>query len=66
MMLVRFVAVSLIGVSLALLALAFAVSSKVPVEVLPCVLKALPAVVGLIMLVKARAIAEWLDDILDG
>ena len=66
MMLVRFVAVALILLSVAVIALAFAASRTIPVEVLPCVLKGLPGLAGLIMLVKARALAEWLDDLLDG
>ncbi len=66
MMLVRFVALALIGVSLVELALAFALESKIPVEVLPCVLKSIPALIGLVMLVKARALAEWIAGLLDG
>jgi hypothetical protein len=66
MMLVRFTAVALIGFSLAEIAMIFAVSSKVPVTALSFILYSLPGMVGLLMLVKARAIAEWLDDLLDG
>ena len=66
-MLVRFVAVALVGVSLALLAepLTYAASNKTPLEILPCVLRALPALAGMVMLVRARALAAWLDDFLD-
>ena len=64
-MLVRFLAVALMCFSLAEVALAFAVQAKIPVEVLPCVLKSLPAVVGVVMLIKARALAEWLANLLD-
>jgi hypothetical protein len=66
MMLVRFVAVALIGFSVAELALTFAIDSKVPVTVPGCVLKSLPAVAGLFILIRARAIARWLADMLDG
>jgi hypothetical protein len=68
LMLVCSIAISLIGFSLAELAVTLAVdfNSKIPVEVLPCALKSLPAVAGIVMLIKARAIAEWLNDLLDG
>jgi len=66
-MLVRFVAVALIGVSLALLAepLTKAATNKTAVEMLPCILRSLPALAGLVMLIRGRALAAWLDDFLD-
>jgi len=66
-MLVRFVAIALIGVSLTLLAepLTYAAKNNAPVEILPCVLRSLPALAGLVMLIRARALAAWLDDLLD-
>ena len=36
-----------------------------PVELAPCLMKTIPAVFGLIILIKARAIAEWISDQLD-
>jgi hypothetical protein len=33
--------------------------------VFPCVLKCVPAVIGLVVLIKARAIAEWISNKLD-
>jgi lipid-A-disaccharide synthase-like uncharacterized protein len=65
LMLVRFVAVSLLGFSVAELALSFALQSKIPVTVLVCVVKSLPAVAGLVMLFKARVLAAWIADLLD-
>jgi len=67
LMLVRFVALALIGFSLAELTLPFilAVGGKAPLEILPCLLRALPALAGVAILIKARAIAGWLDDLLD-
>jgi hypothetical protein len=67
LMLVRFVAVALIGVSLALLAepLTKAATNKTAVEMLPCILRSLPALAGLVMLIRGRALAAWLDDFLD-
>ncbi len=66
-MLVRFTAAALIGWALAELALYVTLChhNNVPVEIIPCVTKSLPAVAGVVMLVKARAIAEWLSDKLD-
>ena len=65
-MLVRFIAIALIGFSLAEVAMIFAVSSKVPVTAGALILYSLPALAGFVILIKARAIAEWLDDLLDG
>ena len=66
-MLVRVIAIGLIGWSLAELALYLAVChhKKLPVDVLPCFYRALPLLLGLILLVKARALAEWISDQLD-
>ena len=66
-MLVRFIAVSLIGVSVVELALYWVVSSshRTPMETFPCVLKLIPAVLGIVVLVNARAVAEWISNKLD-
>ena len=37
----------------------------VPVEILPCVLGVIPAVIGTVILIKARALAEWISNILE-
>ena len=37
----------------------------VPVEVIPVVLKLIPSVFGIVVLIKAKAIAEWISNILD-
>jgi hypothetical protein len=37
----------------------------VPVEMIPCALRLLPAAIGLLILIKARAIAEWISNLLD-
>jgi len=34
-------------------------------EILPCVTKSLPLLAGVVMLIKSRALAEWLSDKLD-
>ena len=66
-MLVRFVAVALIGFSLAEIALAFALvlHANQAVGALVWLGKSLPGVAGLVMLIKARTLAQWLADWLD-
>jgi len=65
-MLVRFVAVSLIGFSLAELALTFAIDKTGgPVSALSFILKSLPAVAGVIVLLRAKTLAQWIADLLD-
>ena len=67
LMLVRFIGAALIGWALAELALYLAVCShkNVPVEVIPCAIKSLPFIAGVVVLVKGRALAEWISDKLD-
>ena len=66
-MLVRFIAAVLIGWALADLALYYVVNShkNLPLEILPCVVKTLPFVAGVAMLIKSKALAEWISDQLD-
>lgn len=66
-MLVRFIAVALIGWAVTELALYWVVCRHdgKPVETLPCILKALPLLAGLVTLIKAKPIAEWVADKLD-
>ena len=66
-MLVRFVAVALIGFSLAELVMTYAIDFKTGVRlaILPCALKSLPALTGVIILIRARALAQWIADLLD-
>jgi len=66
-MLVRFTAVSLIGITAVELALYWVVSSShhTPMETFPCVLKSIPAVLGIVILIKAKAVAEWISNKLD-
>ncbi len=40
-------------------------SHPVPMEAIPIILKLIPAVLGLVVLIMARAIAEWISNILD-
>ena len=66
-MLVRFVALSLVCVTIVNLALYWVVSQHehTGMTILSCVLKSIPAMVGLILLIKARAVAEWISRKLD-
>ena len=66
-MFVRFLACALMGWAVVEVALYLAVChhKKLPVEIFPCVIKSIPLVIGLVMLVKARALAEWIADKLD-
>ena len=36
-----------------------------PFEALPCILKSIPGVLGLLILIKAKAVAEWISDKFD-
>ena len=67
LMLVRFVAVALIGWALVDVSLYVAIArhKALPVEIMTCVTKSLPLIGGVVVLIKARAIAEWLADKLD-
>lgn len=66
-MLVRFIAVALIGWSVVGFALYWLVSQQkhAPMQILPCALKSIPAVFGIIFLIKAKSLAQWLSDKLD-
>jgi hypothetical protein len=67
LMLVRFTAVALIGWSCVENALYVVLChhEKLPIELLPCVIRSLPFLAGLVMLVKSRSLAQWLADKLD-
>ena len=67
LMLVRFTAAALIGWSVMELSLYVLVCrhNAVPVAVIPCVIRSIPFVGGVVILVRARAIAEWVSEKLD-
>jgi hypothetical protein len=67
LMLVRFIAAALIGWAVAELALYGAVRShnQQPVEIMPCVIKSLPMLAGVVVLIKAKALAEWISNLFD-
>lgn len=47
------------------LAKCYTPNHRAPVELFPVLLNLIPAVIGLVVLVKARAISEWISNILD-
>jgi hypothetical protein len=67
LMLVRFIAAALIGWALAELALYLAIChhKNEPVQIVPCVVKSLPLIAGLVILLKSKSLAEWISDKLD-
>jgi hypothetical protein len=67
LMLVRFIAVSLLAVTVVNFALYWVVSSThhEPMQIFPSVLKSIPALIGFILLVKSKAVAGWISDKLD-
>lgn len=67
LMLVRIIALAFIGWAVAETALYYAVChhNQQPLAVGKIIVKLLPLLVGLVLLVKSRAIAEWLADRLD-
>jgi len=66
-MLVRFVAVAIIGLSLLTVGLYVAgnLAHHLAVGKVHCVLLNVPLVVGIAMLIKSKAVAEWLSEKLD-
>lgn len=66
-MLVRFTAVALICVTLVELALYWVIAqhNHTALEIFPIILKSIPAILGIVMLIKAKAIAEWISNKLD-
>ncbi len=67
LMLVRFIALALIGWTITEISLYMVVNrhNGQPIQVLPCVIRCLPLLAGSAMLVKARAVAQWLAEKLD-
>ncbi len=66
-MLVRFIAAALLGWTVVEVALYWVVSqhNRTAMAIFPCVMKSIPAVIGLVILVKSRALAAWLSSLLD-
>jgi succinate-acetate transporter protein len=67
LMLVRFIAAALIGWTIVELVLYWAVCdhNHTAMQALPCILKLVPLLLGITVLIKAKALAEWISNILD-
>jgi hypothetical protein len=67
LMLIRVVSAALIGWAVADVSLYVVLCrhKNVPVEMLPCILKSISAVLGVACLVKSKAIAGWISGKLD-
>src|SRR5271169_4365823 len=67
LMLVRFTAVSLIGISIVEIALYWVVSqhNNTRMQIFHCVLKSIPLVLGIVALIKSKSLAQWVSDKLD-
>ena len=61
---VLFVVATILDLGLYWAKCAFA-KPPLPVETVPVLLKLVPAVIGLVILIKARSLAQWLSDKLD-
>ncbi len=66
-MLVRFIAAALIGWAAVEVALYLVVCrhNGTPVKIVPCIIKSIPLLAGLVLLVKAKAVAQWISEKLD-
>ncbi|HEY1719435.1 MAG TPA: hypothetical protein VGH42_14240 [Verrucomicrobiae bacterium] len=67
LMLVRFVAAAIIGWSLVEFSLYWIESQhyNTPMKIFPCAMKSIPALLGIVGLIKSKAIAQWVSDKLD-
>ena len=67
LMLVRFIAAALIGWTIVELVLYWAVCDRnhTAMQMLPCIVKSVPLLLGIVALIKAKALAEWISNILD-
>jgi hypothetical protein len=67
LMLVLFIAAILVGWTVVDLGLYFAICQhdQVPMRLIPCLLKSLPLLAGVIALIKSKALAEWVSSRLD-
>ncbi len=66
-MLVRFIAAALLGWTVVDLSLYWVVAQHqhAALEIFPCILKSIPAVLGVVVLIKSKALAQWVSDKLD-
>jgi hypothetical protein len=67
LMLVRFVAAAMMGWTVVDLALYWVLSQHdhTALGFLPCLLKSIPFVFGVVLLIKAKTVAQWISNLLD-
>jgi hypothetical protein len=67
LMLIRVIASALIGWAIVDIALycALCKHKNVPIEILSCALKSISGVLGIVFLIRAKSIAQWISDKLD-
>ena len=67
LMLVRFIAAALLGATLVDLTLYWVVAqhNQTSLSILACAVKSIPAVIGIILFIKEKALAAWISDKLD-
>jgi hypothetical protein len=67
LMLVRFIAAALIAWTVVDVALYWVIArhNHTGMETFPCILKSVPAVLGIVILIRAKSVAQWISDKLD-
>ncbi|HEX3889736.1 MAG TPA: hypothetical protein VHX90_02705 [Verrucomicrobiae bacterium] len=67
LMLIRVVAAALIGWAIVDIALYLVICrhKNIPVQTFNCILKSIPAALGIVVLIKSKALAQWISDKLD-
>ena len=66
-MLVRFTALALIGWAFVDFSLYWIINNhnNTPMKMFPCIQKSIPAVLGIVVMIKSKPIAQWISDKLD-
>lgn len=69
LMLVRFVAACVVALGLLEIGLclipSFAPEHPAPIKIFPLLLNSLPLLAGLVMFIKSKALAGWIEDLLE-
>jgi hypothetical protein len=67
LMLVRFIALSLIGWTVVELVLYWVIAqhNRTAMQIFPCVLKSIPFLLGVVILIKSKSLAAWVSEKLE-
>jgi uncharacterized membrane protein HdeD (DUF308 family) len=67
LMLVRFIAVALICWTVLEVSLYLVINQHngTPIQVVPCLIRSLPLLIGIVILIKSKALALWIAEKLD-